>query len=166
MFHFILLDIYRPQRGCGKVMFLHVSVILFTGGRQVPVRETSPDRAPPPDTAPLDRDSPLGQIPPDREPPRQRTLPDRDPLWTETPWTETLPRTVTSGRYASYWNAFLLGNIFLYPTVKIKQGHMTLIHCDFLAHLPIVFNFCEDFPEESRWSFSSWNRMFYFYWSS
>ena len=55
MFHFILLDIYRPQRGCGRVMFLHVSVILFTGGRQVPVRETSPDRAPLPDTAPLCR---------------------------------------------------------------------------------------------------------------
>ena len=24
---------YRPQRSCGKVMFLHLSVILFTGGR-------------------------------------------------------------------------------------------------------------------------------------
>ena len=23
---------YRPQRSCGKVMFLHLSVILFTGG--------------------------------------------------------------------------------------------------------------------------------------
>ena len=23
---------YRPHRSCGKVMFLHVSVILFTGG--------------------------------------------------------------------------------------------------------------------------------------
>ena len=26
---------YRPQRSCGKVMFLHLSVILFTGGECV-----------------------------------------------------------------------------------------------------------------------------------
>ena len=26
------LHIYRPQRSCGKVMLLHLSVILFTGG--------------------------------------------------------------------------------------------------------------------------------------
>ena len=26
---------YRPQRSCGKVMFLHLSVILFTGGFSV-----------------------------------------------------------------------------------------------------------------------------------
>ena len=37
---------YRPQRSCGKVMFLHLPVILFTGGggrslsRGVSVRET------------------------------------------------------------------------------------------------------------------------------
>ena len=28
---------YRPQRSCGKVMFLHLSVILFTGGVSAPV---------------------------------------------------------------------------------------------------------------------------------
>ena len=27
---------YHPQRSCGKVMFLHLSVILFTGGMSVP----------------------------------------------------------------------------------------------------------------------------------
>ena len=27
-----ILAYYRPQRSCGKVMFLHLSVILFTGG--------------------------------------------------------------------------------------------------------------------------------------
>ena len=26
-----VINIYRPQRSCGKVMFLHLSVILFTG---------------------------------------------------------------------------------------------------------------------------------------
>ena len=39
-FHF-----YRPQRSCGKVMFLHLSVILFTGGR---VWQTPPGQVPPP----------------------------------------------------------------------------------------------------------------------
>ena len=29
-------DIYRQQRNVGKVMFLHLSVILFTGGVSVP----------------------------------------------------------------------------------------------------------------------------------
>ena len=28
----MILSFYRPQRSWGKVMFLHVSVILFTGG--------------------------------------------------------------------------------------------------------------------------------------
>ena len=27
-----MFSCYRPQRSCGKVMFLHLSVILFTGG--------------------------------------------------------------------------------------------------------------------------------------
>ena len=27
-----IFHVYRPQRSCGKVMFLHLSVILFTGG--------------------------------------------------------------------------------------------------------------------------------------
>ena len=43
---------YRPQRSCGKVMFLHLSVLLFTGGSATP-------RA----------DNPPGQTPPDRHPP-------------------------------------------------------------------------------------------------
>ena len=29
---FYTTNIYRPERSCGKVMFLHLSVILFTGG--------------------------------------------------------------------------------------------------------------------------------------
>ena len=36
---------YRPQRSCGKVMFLHLSVILFTGGGgvcQIPSRRHPP----------------------------------------------------------------------------------------------------------------------------
>ena len=45
---------------------------------------------------------------PDRHPPGQRP-PDRN-----TPhWTETIHRTVKSGWYASYWNAFFLLFVFV-----------------------------------------------------
>ena len=77
---------YRPQRSCGKVMFLHVSVILFTG------RGGSLSGRPP-----------RTETTPGQRPPRQRPPPDRDPP----------PRTVTSGWYASYWNAFLYFILFL-----------------------------------------------------
>ena len=98
-------------------------VILFTGGGLC--------QGDPPDRDPLDRDPPgqrppSGQRPPWTETPQTKTLQTETPRaetpWTETPQTET-PRTetqheqrppqtetthtVTSGRYASYWNAFL-----------------------------------------------------------
>ena len=71
---------YRPQTKFAKVMFLHLSVILFTGGRGVypsmqwvrpPPRKTPQDNRPPP------RGSASWEI------------------------------RATSGRYASYWNAYL-----------------------------------------------------------
>ena len=45
-----IISFYRPQRSCGKVMFLHLSVILFMGWgvchpldqRQTPPRQTPP----------------------------------------------------------------------------------------------------------------------------
>ena len=47
---------YRPKRSCGKIMFLHVSVILSTGGGvwQPPSRQTPfrADPSPQPDTPP------------------------------------------------------------------------------------------------------------------
>ena len=60
---------------------------------------------------------PPGQRSPGQRPPGQRsswteTPLDRGPPWTETPWTE-IPLILTSGgghcsgRFASYWNAFL-----------------------------------------------------------
>ena len=63
------LHFYRPQRSCGKVMFLHLSVILFTGGGGVcrtPSRQT-----------PSQADTPLlGK----HTPPRQTPRPQRRPL--------------------------------------------------------------------------------------
>ena len=56
-------NFYRPQRSCGKVMFLHVSVILFTGGRGVWQA----------DTLLSGRQSPAGRQPP---PPGRATAAD------------------------------------------------------------------------------------------
>ena len=65
---------YHPQRSCGKVMFLHLSVILFTGGWQTP----------------------LGRHPPGRHPLCSAYWEIR----------------ATSGRYTSYWNAYLFFDRF------------------------------------------------------
>ena len=89
---------YRPQRSCGKVMFSHVFVILFTGGV---CSSACWDTHPPG---------------PKAEPPRdqkqtlqdQRQTPPQDqkqaPPGTKGRW--LLLRTVRI--LASYWNAFLL----------------------------------------------------------
>ena len=66
-------DHYRPQRSCGKVMFLHLSVILFTGGL---CHGDPPGQRPP-------RQRSSWTETPRTETPRQRP-PDRDPQ-TETP---------------------------------------------------------------------------------
>ena len=113
----------RPQRSCGKVMFLHLSVShsVHREGGQTPLG--------------LGRPPPLGCRPPmDADPPRCRP----PPLWMQTPlgwadpwglgrpprldrppWMQTPPRLgalppiwSTSGRYAFYWNAYLLWRIF------------------------------------------------------
>ena len=87
---------YRPQRSCGKVRSLYLSVILSTGGG-----------LPPPGQTPQWADTTLGRQPPEQTPP-----------WADTPlpsacWDTHPPCPVhagiqsTSGRYASYWNAFL-----------------------------------------------------------
>ena len=65
------------------------------------------------------RQRPQTETPPDRDIPKQR------PPWTETPSEQRHPRTVRSGRYASYWNAFLLTILFLFSHALI----LTLISC-------------------------------------
>ena len=123
-FHFtkqqylLLLIITARQRSCGKVMFLHLSVILFTGeaeGSPLWIEtDTTLDKKCPglrspscTETPPLNRDPPrLDKDPLDRDPPG---LKSRDGHW--------------SGRYASYWNAYLF---FFIVTMKEPW-----IHCDF-----------------------------------
>ena len=85
------------KRSCGKVMFLQLSVILFTaGGVPAPPWAGTPLLAgtPPGQVHPLGRYTSPGQV----RPPSRYT-----PLAMHTGIRST------SGRYASYWNAFLLG---------------------------------------------------------
>ena len=110
-----------------KVMFLHVCVILFTGGvsrqGEPPQWETPPGRENPPGQ---------GDTPPSRHPPGPNPPQDHPP-WAGRPPPEQTPPHVTrpplpgpdrppeadssiqstSGRYASYWNAFSFG--YYYP---------------------------------------------------
>ena len=109
-----------------KVIFLHLSVILFTGGGvclsacwdtipHPPGADTSPSRQPP--SPPEQTPPPCSRHPPEHSPPRTR---HPQGLSTPTPGTKynplglsTPPREAnsgirsTSGQYASYWNAYL-----------------------------------------------------------
>ena len=124
---------YRPQRSCGQGN-VFTGVCLSTGGGCLPQCilgcHTPPDQA---DT-PLDQGDPpgLGRHPPGTRqtprdqadppgpgrPPRTRETPPRDqadppgtrqttPRTRQTPWEADSSIRSTSGRYASYWNAFL-----------------------------------------------------------
>ena len=101
---------YRPQTKFAKVMFLHMSVILSTGGGgEYLGRYTPPDQVHPPGT----RYTPLGPgTPPEPGTPRSSAC-----------W----EIRATSGRYASYWNAFLLPSATkLWPRLFL---HVCVILC-------------------------------------
>ena len=105
---------YRPQRSWAKVIFSQACVknSVHRGGEGVCVSacwDTPPGTRPP---QPPDQADP----PPDQTPPGTRHTPPRSgrPPGTRPPRTsQTPPREAdcsirsTSGRYASYWNAFL-----------------------------------------------------------
>ena len=80
-------NIYRPQRSCRKVMFLHLSVIVHGGGGLCPGRRGSLSRG----GGSL---SGGGLCP-------GGSLSGR-----------FSPREVTCGRYASYWKAFFYMEVF------------------------------------------------------
>ena len=107
---------YRPQRNCGKVMFLHLSVILFTEGEW---------------------QTPLGA-----DPPRSRH-PPRSACW---------EIRATSGRYASYWNAYLLSICML----------MFIWEKTIDANIPACcFSFLTLRPFQNVISFTTWERQKY-----
>ena len=90
-----------------KVIFLHLSVISSQGGSASVHAGIPPPRTrhPPRADTPRDQAPPLGADPPQSRPPRA------DTLWDQA---HPPPREADSGirsmsgRYASYWNAFLL----------------------------------------------------------
>ena len=110
-----------------KVMFLLVSVILSTGGspcKETPQEGGTPQKEAPSQQGDPQQGDPWKEAPPVKEapPPRKEALPQKEaPPGRETPWKEAPPAKETplgrrpapgiqsmSGRYASYWNAFLL----------------------------------------------------------
>ena len=107
----------------GKVLFLHLFVILFTGGGlpecmlgyppPPPTRHTNPPGpgTPPPGTRHTTPFSPPGPgTPPPSPPPRTRhTPPPRD------------QGDAVNGWYASYWNAILFAKSFSDNCMKMKE---------------------------------------------
>ena len=109
---------YHPQRKFAKVIFLHVSVILSRDQ----VHPLGPGTPPGTRYTPRTRYIPLGPGTPQDQvhptgpgtPPKARYTPTGPGT---PPGTRHIPRACweiweTSGRYASYWNAFLSVNIF------------------------------------------------------
>ena len=108
-------DFYRPQRSWAKVMFLQASVILSTEGVSASVHAWIPhppgagtlwEQTPPRGKHPLGADTPGSRPPGSRHPPEQTPLPH--PPGSRPPWEANSTIWSTSGRYASYWNAFFL----------------------------------------------------------
>ena len=84
---------YRPQRSCGQgYVFTRVCDSVQRGSLpQCMLGYPTPEQAPPTEQAPPGSRHPLREQAPQPPPPGIRSM---------------------SGRYASYWNAFLLSNIF------------------------------------------------------
>ena len=83
--HGTVSHVYRPQQICGKGMFLHLSVILFTGGGVCLWSRGGVCLCPPQG----------------RHPPGQKPLLGRHPLWADTPlpsqYWDTPPYPVHAG---------------------------------------------------------------------
>ena len=114
-----MLPCYHPQRSWGKVIFSHVSVILFTGGGSASVHAGIPPPLP-------WQQNPLARRPPPQkvDPPWQGRPPQQGrppPSKADPPWHGRPPPLCsacweirsTSGWYASYWNAILVFFLFL-----------------------------------------------------
>ena len=112
---------YRPQRSWAKVIFSQVSVCP-QGRRGVCLSacwDIPPLGADPPPPHPQNRPSPGADTPlPEQSPQEETPPPEQTPSPPPGADTTTTPREAdcsirsTSGRYASYWNAFLLRKIF------------------------------------------------------
>ena len=88
-----------------KVIFLHLSVIHSVHGGGLPQCMLGYHHTPPEQT-PLEQTTPWSRPSQSRHPPPRADVPTHPP--TPTPWEANSGIWSTSGRYASYWNAFLL----------------------------------------------------------
>ena len=133
-----LQSFYHPPRSCGKVMFLHLSVILSTGG--VSGRH-------PPGRHPL-ADTPLGRHPQGRHPLGNRHPPGQTPHPGQTLPRQAPPQSGTppprdghcSGPYASYRNAFLFFLLFL--AVFLTFLTVSFLFATFLQLVFSIFFHC------------------------
>ena len=111
---------YRPQRSCGQgYIFTRVCDSVHRGGLRA------------------------GRTPPRQgEPPPGADPPGADPLPEQTPPREAHSSIrSTSGRYASYWNAFLFCGIFLQNIgLVLLPGGLTLFVREILGRFPISDN--------------------------
>ena len=88
-----------------KVIFLHLFVILFTGGSASVHAGIPPPRSRHPKEQTPPQSRPPGPDPPEQTPPREADSSIRS----------------TSGRYASYWNAFLFQYNFYVDRIGLNS---------------------------------------------
>ena len=145
-------NIYRPQRSCGQgYVFTRVCDSVHRGG----LRRTPPDQADPPrdqgeppgtkENPPQTRQTPprTKENPPDQgEPPRTRQTPPRTkenpppPGPGRSPPEEDCSIWSMSGRYASYWNAFLFHSCL--SVCSQGEPHVTITHYVFDLTVQII----------------------------
>ena len=115
-----------------KVIFLHLFVILFTWGVVVVVVSQKALRQTPRSRYPPGPDPPPEQTPPGSRPPQSRHPPgSRHPLpreQTPPPGADSGIRS-TSGRYASYWNAFLFHICNMFKLLQVPFVYLFLCWC-------------------------------------
>ena len=149
VYSLILFSFYRPQRSCDKVMFLHLSVILFTGRLADPPGQTRPLGRPQPSRQP--QAHPLGSHP-----------------WADTPVGRHPPLCAVpagirsrSGRYASYWNAFLFFDFFFALAFGVNRPLHTHIYATLHGYATNLSRFihsnssCGILPESAAVVFGS-----------
>ena len=148
MYNQILAAYYRPQRSCGQgYVFTRVCDSVNGGVSEEPPRDQADpprrENPPPGDQAdtPGTRQTPPGRTPPGpgRPPWDQADPPGRTPPWKgePPPREEDCSIWSMSGRYASYWNAFLF--LFIMDDEHYSSLPLTDNH-DNCAKLKWTFN--------------------------
>ena len=110
---------YRPQTKFAKVMFLHLSVILFTRGVYIPVcngSDTRQEDRPPPSSQEETRKTPQEDPPPGRRLPRERNQEDPPGRQTSLPGRQIPPEQCMLGDIGNRWVVRILLECILVTT--------------------------------------------------